>query len=196
MKNKTQASAAGKSAAAKTNQTATTVATSTPAAPAENAVTVTKVKLRFPPMKKAAKAPKVKTEGKRVTGVTFNVAKTSYNNWRSDAKKWGIDELVNGEDKTAARKARFLRDETALEGAKYGGYISVAPAHVDEVVAILNKWNHDNKFHADGTAKVETEQMVEQFTMLETPVEIQPKPRATKATSTEVTAETTEVAEA
>jgi len=173
MSTTTKATAAGQSsAAANTNETATTpVATTTNTA---NAATVTatpiiKGAVKNPPKQRVVAAPKVLKESKRVTGVTINVAVSTYNNWRS----W-VRFILNGSDKTVPMIARFEKDITA-NGHIWGGYISTPAEHVDTVVAALAAFTAN-----EATLPVEDRSIV-MWTMLDVFTSVEPKVRAPRA---------------
>jgi hypothetical protein len=173
MSTKPKATAAGQSpAAANTNQTATTpVATTTNTA---NAATVTatpiiKGAVKNPPKQRVVAAPKVQKESKRVTGVTINVATTTYNNWSS----W-VRFILNGSDKTVPMMARFVKDKEA-KGTEWGGYISTPAANVDAVVAALAAFTAN-----EATLPVE-ERSIVMWNMLDVFTSVEPKVRAPRA---------------
>jgi hypothetical protein len=203
------------------NQTAPAVVTPQATAEGTPAATATKTRkpslntvlkaigfARIPTLVRGEKAPAVAKEKVHLTGPTVDVAIIRYSNWRSSEGdgtpekpgKWGVDEIVNGIDDKAARKARFRPDLNAIVvkgvGQKYGGYISADPKHVDEVVAILRKWHADNEAKPTFEQLCETaeteEQVIEaikngnvrvapQFTMLEHFVEVPAKVRKERA---------------
>ena len=187
MAKKTKATAAAQEAAAADTTTVAQTAPTPQAPAAENAEGVTeekvkRVKSKFPPLKRQPKAPKVAKESKRITGPTIHIATTSYNYWR----EW-INRLINGEEKEEAMKAKFVRDLTAQDNAKWGGYISAAPEHKDAVLATLRTWDTENH------AKPEKEQFVEMWSILDTFQEVAPKARKPRAKK-EAAVENAEVA--
>jgi hypothetical protein len=154
-------------------------------------------------MQKAPKAAKEVKEPKRLTGVLVRVGTCSYNHWRQYVNE-GINSNVAEGAVPLACWRKPEADEAQLPH-KWDGYISVAPAHVEAVVAALNA--HTTSQNA---LPVE-ERTIVMWQMLEHFQTVEPKPRAprtkkataeTEATetatteATETATETTEVAEA
>ena len=184
MEKQTQGIAAAQEAAAPT--TNQTVATATPSTETVNTATVANITKKMPPKKRVTAAAKTPKEPKRLTGVLVYIASVSNNHWRSF-----VNEIVNGEDKTDKMIATFRKDETAITGTKWGGYIATPAENVEEVLAILNGYTADNN------AKIPTEQVIDMWSILEHFQEVAPKPRTDRkpkvkaeTPATEITTET------
>jgi hypothetical protein len=194
----TTGTAAAQEAAAPTAQTVATATTSTETGDTATVATpLFRATKKQPPRKRLPAAEKAPKEAKRITGVLVHIALVSYNHWRLF-----VNEIINGEDKDAAKLARFVKDETALPNTKWGGFIGVSPEHKDKVLAILNAWTAENN------AKPVAEQAIDLWSVMEHFQTVEPKPRvrktkaekeaekaaasATEGTTTEATAEVTD----
>jgi len=166
----TTGTAAAQEAAAPTAQTVATATTSTETGDTATVATpLFRATKKQPPRKRVPAAEKAPKEAKRVTGVLVHIALVSYNHWRLF-----VNEIINGEDKDAAKLARFVKDETALPNTKWGGFIGVSPEHKDEVLAILNTWTAENN------AKPVAEQAIDLWSVMEHFQTVEPKPRVRK----------------
>jgi hypothetical protein len=166
----TTGTAAAQEAAAPTAQTVASATTSTETGNTATAATpIFRATKKQPPRKRLPAAEKAPKEPKRVTGVLVHIALVSYNHWRLF-----VNEIINGEDKDAAKLARFVKDESALPNTKWGGFIGVSPEHKDEVLAILNAWTAENN------AKPANEQAIDLWSIMEHFQTVEPKPRVRK----------------
>lgn len=159
----TQGVAAPKTTATKVAQTGS----------AGNAGTVTKT-FSLPKVKVAKE--KVAKESKRVTGVLVHIAKVSYNYWRG-----GVNQIINGEDKTIAKVARFVKDSSAFD-TKWGGFIGVSPENVEKVLGVMNAWTAENS--AKPLTGTDDVQLVQPWILLDTFATVAPKARAKKEVAT------------
>jgi len=194
MENKTtQGTAAAQEAAAPTDQTVATATTSTETG--NTATVATTFAKKMPPKKRVSAAIKEPKEPKRLTGSLVYIALVSYNHWRNF-----VNAIINGENKDEKMIATFRKDETAIEGTKWGGYIATPAKNVEEVLSKLNDWTaiNNSKPIYDGKSVVTNQedfQAIEMWSILEHFQTVESKPRAERkpkaSTAVEATTEAT-----